>query len=40
VPIGTFVVSPFASLGLNQDLQSANVLNGCGWGEVCSLRAV
>jgi len=35
VPVGTFVVSPFASLGLNQGLQSANVLNGCGseWGE-------
>jgi len=34
VPVGTFVVSPFASLGLNQGLQSADVLNGCGseWG--------
>ena len=40
VPVGTFVVSPFASLGLNQGLQSASVLNGCGWGEVCSLQAV
>ena len=29
-----------APLRRSSGLQSANVLNGCGWGEVCSLQAV